>query len=185
MNFGLLKSELTGDEKHFYRSQPVGQAFYHRIDNIFDQGSDPICAACAVCTYLNWRFPDKGPWDPWELFKRVGGTSQGTSFKNVLSYLKEKGVIDKYALIHSEQPLKTAIRINGPCLGALNVYNSGSCNFWDGRRFEGGHGIAITGWKDDDFIIQNSWGESWCKQGSTILPSTRFNLFKELWTIIA
>ena len=27
MNFGLLKSELTGDEKHFYTSQPVGNKF--------------------------------------------------------------------------------------------------------------------------------------------------------------
>ena len=184
MNFGLLKSELTGDEKHFYKSQPVGQSFSHRIDLTYDQGNDPICAACAVCTFLNWKFPDKR-WDPWELFRKVGGTSEGTSFKNILSYLKEKGIIQQYALIHSEQPLKTAIRINGPCLGALNVYNSRGCNFWDGQRCEGGHGIAITGWKDDDFLIQNSWGTDWCKGGTTILPGNRFNLFKELWTVIA
>ena len=152
MNFGLLKSELTGDEKHFYKSQPVGQAFSHRIDLTYDQGNDPICAACAACTFLNWRFPDKR-WDPWELFRKVGGTSEGTSFKNILSYLREKGIIQQYALIHSEQPLKTAIRVNGPCLGALNVYNSKGCNFWDGIRCEGGHGIAITGWHNDDFLI--------------------------------
>jgi hypothetical protein len=30
--------------------------------------------------------------------------------------------------------LKTAIRINGRCLGALNVYNSNNCNFWDGEN---------------------------------------------------
>lgn len=185
MNFGLLKSELTGDEQHFYTSQPIGQSFSCRIDKVYDQGSDPICAACAACTFLNWRYPEKGYWDPWELFRRVGGTSEGTSFKNILSYLKEKGVIQQYALVHSEQPLKTAIRVNGPCLGALNVYNSDNCNFWDGQRCEGGHGIAITGWNNDNFIIQNSWGTNWCKGGTTVIPGTRFNLFKELWTIIA
>ena len=184
MNFGLLKSELTGDEKHFYRSQPVGQAFSHRIDNVFDQGSDPICAACAVCTFLKWRFPDKN-WGPWVIFREAGGSSQGISFKDLLQYLRKKGIIQQYALIHSEQPLKTAVRINGPCLGALNVYDSKSCSFWDGQKCEGGHGIAITGWHNDDFIIQNSWGNNWCKGGATMIPGTRFNLFKELWTIIA
>ena len=184
MNFGLIKSELTGDEQHFYTSQPIGQAFFHKIDEIYDQGSDPICAACAVCTFLNWRYPDKS-WDPWKLFREVGGTSEGISFKKLLAHLREKGVIQQYALIHSEQPLRTAIRINGPCLGALNVYNSNNCDFWEGRRLEGGHGISLTGWKDGDFIIQNSWGDNWCKQGSTFLPYNRFNLLMEMWTIIA
>jgi C1A family cysteine protease len=65
------------------------------------------------------------------------------------------------------------------------VYNSNNCNFWEGTRLEGGHGISLTGWRDDDFIIQNSWGEDWCKQGATLLPSNRFNLLIEMWTIIA
>ncbi len=183
--FGLIKSNLVGDERHFYTTQPVGQSFSHRIDTVFNQGSDPICAACAVCAFLNWRFPEKGPWDPWELFNRAGGTRAGISFKEILQYLRKKGVIQEYALIHSEQALKTAIRVNGPCLGALNVYDSNSCSFWDGRKLEGGHGISLIGWKGDDFIIQNSWGEGWCKQGVTLLPSNRFNLLQEMWTIIA
>jgi hypothetical protein len=184
MNFGLIKSNLVGDERHFYTTQPVGRQYSHRIDEIYNQGSDPICAACAVCTFLKWRFPDKN-WDPWVLFREAGGNSQGISYKELLQYLRKKGIIQEYALIHSEQALKTAIRVNGPCLGALNVYNSNNCNFWEGTRLEGGHGISLTGWRDDDFIIQNSWGEDWCKQGATLLPSNRFNLLIEMWTIIA
>ena len=92
MNFGLLKSELTGGEKHFYTSQPVGNKFIHNVGEVINQGEDPICAACAVCTFLNWRFPDKY-WDPWELFKSAGGTSNGISFKEILSYLRKKGII--------------------------------------------------------------------------------------------
>lgn len=183
MNFGLIKSNIVGDERHFYTTQPVGAQFVHRIDKVYNQGFDPICAACAVCNYLNWRFPNKN-WDPWELFRNAGGTSEGISFKEILSYLRKKGIIREYALVHSEQALKTAIRVNGPCLGALNVYNSNDCNFWDGRRLEGGHGISLIGWQNDDFVIQNSWGEDWCKNGNTILPSNRFNLLLELWTIV-
>ena len=85
MNFGLLKSELTGGEKHFYTSQPVGNKFIHNVGEVINQGEDPICAACAVCTFLNWRFPDKY-WNSWELFKSAGGTSNGISFKEILSY---------------------------------------------------------------------------------------------------
>lgn len=184
MNFGLIKSNIVGDERHFYTTQPVGKAFQHRIDEVYNQGSDPICAACAVCTFLKWRFPNKD-WDPWRLFREAGGTSKGISFKEILNYLRKQGIIREYALIHSEQALRTAIRVNGPCIGALNVYNSNNCDFWEGRRLEGGHGISITGWHDEDFIIQNSWGEGWCKQGATVLPYNRFNLFIEMWTIIA
>ena len=183
MKFGLLKSELTGDEKHFYASQPVGSKFTHSIGEVINQGEDPICAACAVCTFLNWRFPDKY-WNPWELFKSVGGTQDCISFKDILSYLRKEGIIQEYALIHSEQALRTAIRVNGPCLGALNVYNSNNCNFWDGEKLEGGHGISLIGWNNDDFIIRNSWGNKWCKGGNTSLPGNRFNLLKEMWTII-
>ena len=184
MNFGLLKSELTGDEKHFYKTQPVGTQFTHSVGEVINQKEDPICAACAVCTFLNWRFPDRY-WNPWELFKSAGGTRDGISFKEILSYLRKKGIIQEYALIHSEQALRTAIRVNGPCLGVLNVYDSNSCNFWDGRRLEGGHGISLIGWHNDDFVIRNSWGDKWCKGGNTSLPGNRFNLLQEMWTIIA
>lgn len=184
MKFGLLKSELTGDEKHFYTSQPVGSKFTHSVGEVINQEEDPICAACAVCTFLNWRFPDKY-WNPQEIFKSAGGTQDGISFKEILSYLRKKGIIQEYALIHSEQALRTAIRVNGPCLGALNVYNSNNCNFWDGEKSEGGHGISLIGWHNDDFIIRNSWGDKWCKGGNTSLPGNRFNLLKEMWTIIA
>ena len=185
MNFGLIKSELTGDEKHFYKTQPVSNKFIHSIGEVIDQGEDPICAACAVCTFLNWRFPNRGYWDPQELFHRAKGTQDGISFKQILSYLKKMEVIQEYALIYSEQALKTAIRINGPCLGVLNVYDSNNCNFWEGEKLEGGHGISLIGWDNNDFIIRNSWGDKWCKGGNTLLPGNRFNLLQEIWTIIA
>lgn len=182
MNFGLIQSKLTGDEQHFYTTQPVGAQYTCSVGEAYNQGQDPICAACAVSTFLEWNYGKT--FNPWQIYKEAGGNN-GISFKKILAYLKEKGLIKQYALVHSEQALKTAIRVNGPCLGALNVYNSNSCNFWDGGRYEGGHGVSIIGWNNDNFIIRNSWGRDWCKQGNTILPSNRFNLFLEIWTMIA
>lgn len=185
MNTGYIKSELTGNEQHFYTTQPVSLQFQHKLSDAVNQGADPICAACAITTFLNWEFPDRGYWDPKELFYRAGGTSEGITFKDILHFLKQKNIIRNYALVHSEMALKTAILLNGPCLGALNIKNSDSCQFWEGNKLVGGHGIAIIGWNRDGFIIRNSWGNDWCNHGNTILPYNRFNMFLEIWTIIA
>lgn len=37
-------------------------------------------------------------------------------------------------------------------------------------RADGGHAVAIVGYTNDGFIIQNSWGESWGKNGFALLP---------------
>jgi hypothetical protein len=37
-------------------------------------------------------------------------------------------------------------------------------------RANGGHAIAIVGYTADGFIIQNSWGEKWGKNGFALLP---------------
>lgn len=103
----------------------------------------------------------------------------------MLHYLRQKKLIREYALVHSEQALKTAITINGPCLAGMTVRDSKKSNFWDGTKQEGMHGVAIIGWNDKGFIIKNSWGDDWGKHGTTILPHERFSEFKEIWTVIA
>lgn len=37
-------------------------------------------------------------------------------------------------------------------------------------RADGGHAVAIVGYTKDGFIIQNSWGEQWGKNGFALLP---------------
>lgn len=183
MNYGLLKSELTGDEKSFYTTQPVGYTFLHIPNKIINQGEDPICAACSSSVFLSWNY--NKDFDYYNLFKKAGGTSQGISYIDLLHYLRKEGLIQEYAMIHSELPLKTAIRVNGPCLGALMVRDTNRPDFWEGENSLGLHGVAIIGWDDKGFIIQNSWGYEWGKRGLTTIPYNRFNLFKELWTVIA
>lgn len=183
MKYGLLKTQLSGDEKDFYLTQPVNKNFSYIPKKIFNQEEDPICAACSSTVFLNWRYDKE--FNYYSLFNKAGGTSEGISYKDIFKYLRKQGLIQEYALIHSEIPLKTAITINGPCLGVLMVRDSNRPDFWEGKNSIGLHGVAIIGWDDKGFIIQNSWGDNWGNRGLTTLPYTRFNEFKELWTIVA
>ena len=183
MIYGLLESELTGNEEVFNKTQPVGETFKYKISNIIDQGSEPICSTCSTSVFLDWNYNKE--FDYYSLFRKAGGTSAGLSYTNLLNYLRKKGLIQEYALVHSEIPLKTAITINGPCLGVLMVRDSNRPDFWEGKNSIGLHGVAIIGWDDKGFIIQNSWGDNWGNRGLTTLPYNRFNEFKELWTIVA
>ena len=183
MNYGLLKSKLTGDEHHFYKTQPVDSNFMYSIFDTIDQGKDPICAACAATVFLKWNY--NKDFNYYNLFENAGGTKEGISFIKMLKYLRSKGLIMEYALVHSEQALKTAITVNGPCLAGMSVRDSRRPDFWNGTKQEGMHGVAVIGWNDKGFIIKNSWGEDFGNNGTVILPHERFSEFKEIWTIIA
>ena len=159
------------------------QSYSHNIHDTINQGKDPICAACSSAVFLNWNYNKN--FNYYNIYESAGGRDNGLSFKDILHYLRQKGLIKEYALVHSEQALKTAILVNGPCLGAMTVRNSKRSNFWDGERIEGLHGIAVIGWNDKGFIIKNSWGNNWGHQGNTVLPYDRFSEFLELWTMIA
>ena len=75
-------------------------------------------------------------------------------------------------MVRSSLALKYAIYLNGPCVGALPVYNTYINKFWDEYRgeYQGGHAIAIIGWDDDGFIIRNSWGTSYGEKGYATIP---------------
>ena len=52
--------------------------------------------------------------------------------------------------------------MNGPCFGALPVYNE-TDDFWVKREDDellAFHAIAIVGYDNNGFIIRNSWGSS-------------------------
>jgi C1A family cysteine protease len=77
--------------------------------------------------------------------------------------------------------------MNGPCFGALPVYNFYNA-FWQkdyGDELEGLHAVSIVGYTKDSFIIRNSWGKSYGKDGYYELKNEDINNFIELWTIIS
>lgn len=182
MNYGFIKSKLTGKESKFTTEKPkLPKQFKYKLPKVFDQGNKPICTACASHAFLNWQYHKDFNLDT--IFKNSKPQKDGAEFKNVFEYLKSQKLIDDYALIGSELALKTAILLNGPCIGALPVYNDSS-TFWKGTSLQGGHAIAITGWNENGFIIRNSWGSFWGDSGYTVLPYKDIDMFYELWTLI-
>lgn len=182
MIYGLIESKLTGKEDHYYNIQPLSSFFEHKTKDAIDQGSRPICVPCSVSVYLTWEY--KKQYNLNKLFEEANGTKEGTSFINMLSYLKHEGLIRNYALVHTEQSLKTAIYLNGPCVAGLPVRDSESSRFWIGDKIEGYHAVSIIGWNNNGFILQNSWGSSWGNYGKAVLPYTDFRYFREIWTLI-
>ena len=76
--------------------------------------------------------------------------------------------------------------MNGPCVGALPVYN-GEPEFWkerQGDKLQGYHAISIVGYDKEGFIIRNSWGTSFGDKGYTKIKNEDFNELMEVWTIL-
>lgn len=141
-----IKSKLTGN--HFYEMQPVSSSFQYISDNKYQNILEKILLKKE---------------DSIEVFK-------DTSLLDILEYLKYNKKIEDYWMVHTEPSLKTAILLNGPCLGILGVHSNNK-NFWDGENVLGVKIVLITGWNSEGFIVDG-----------VILPYTRFNLFKEIWT---
>lgn len=188
MIYGLQKSKLDGTEFQYKRVTQVPEQFKYKMPPVLDQGNKPICVPCSVSAFLNWdtnlrdgNSTRDNNVDLMEIFNGGGGTSKGMSFKNALEYLKGKKRIAQYGMINSEIALKTAILLNGPCVGGLVVRDNSKKNFWEGDEIYGGHAVAIIGWTKEGFLIRNSWGRSYGDYA--VLPN--FMLFTELWTMIA
>ena len=116
------------------------------------------------------------------------------TFKDALSFLRHKGVdsdlgvikIEKYAMVGGELPIKQALLLNGPLVGALPVYNVSKW-FWrnrGGELFKGGHAISIVGYDKEGLIIRNSWGTGFGDNGYTHMDWNDIKTFYEIWTIV-
>ena len=207
---GCAPSKMDGTEHVFSAGAgsnlnlPEEYSYVDYMSKVLDQGQDPICVACSVSTYINWRKNmETGDKDDHftnitqlkNFFKTAGGTSDGLTFKAALRELRHNGIktkegivkIREYAMVNSFLALKHAIIMNGPCLGALPVYDMIKPEFWrknsDGEYY-GGHAISIVGWNKEGFIIRNSWGKHFGKKGYVTIPYSEFKYFFEIWTIV-
>lgn len=205
MNYGFVPSKMDGSETKFKKIRdfeiPNEYSYRKYLPSVIDQGNKPICVPCSLSAYINWVInTDTGEnkidneVDLQEIFDSSSvKSSEGMTFKDGLKFLKHEGVstkegvetIDRYATIGSMICLKQALILNGPCVGALPVYDSRVTEFWDSAYgdYEGGHAVAIVGYNEDGFIIRNSWGMSYGDNGYSIIPYDDFNKFMEIWTI--
>ena len=204
---GCAPSEMDGSEHVFAGESldlPEEYSYVDYMSRILDQGQDPICVACSVSAYINWKKNmETGDKDDHfinlsqlkSFFYEAGGGRDGMTYKAALWYLRHNGIrtknglvkIREYSLANSIIALKNAIIMNGPCLGALPVYDMYRPEFWrrtSSGEFYGGHAISIVGWTKTGFIIRNSWGKSFGNKGYVELPYNEFNNFYECWTII-
>lgn len=84
--------------------------------------------------------------------------------------------IKTYAAINTVEEVKNAVYFNGPVLIAIPVYNS-FCNCKGdlalpvlSEQIQGYHAIVIIGYTKERYIIQNSWGQAWGKEGICYMP---------------
>lgn len=203
-NYGFKKSEINGTEHTINLPQtldlPPFYSYEEVLPEVIDQGSDPICVPCSISSYLNWRenLNDGEPRDNginlFEIYGWKTTQGDGMTFKEAFYNLRRRGVssdkgrmkIGEYALIRNAIELKYAILANGPCFGALPVYNN-SKYFWrknGNQRVIGFHAIAIVGYTESGFIIRNSWGRGFGENGYTHLTNEETGQLLEAWSIV-
>jgi C1A family cysteine protease len=47
-----------------------------------------------------------------------------------------------------------------------------------------GHAFSVVGYTEDAFILRNSWGETWGKQGYCHFPFADFGQQWEIWSVL-
>lgn len=204
-NSGFKPSKMDGSEHIFGAGLPsynLPNSYSYRrfLPDVVNQGEDSICVPCSVSAYLNWHenlhtgSKKDNKIDYFEIYNQRTNFGEGMTFKEAFYYLRHHGVTSKagqlkiteYALIRGNDALKNAIVANGPCVGALPVYNY-SNEFWNqkhGDTLMGYHAISIVGYNSEGFIIRNSWGRVFGNNGYTLIKYEDMDKMLEMWTIL-
>ena len=204
-NYGFKQSVIDGTEHALELPKtldlPQFYSYEEILPDVIDQGDYPICVPCSISSFLNWRVnlshgePIDNKIDLFEIYNQKTTQGEGMTFKEAFYYLRHHGVksnkgilkIGEYALLRNPIELRYAILSNGPCFGALPVYN-GTRTFWKRQgsfeRLMGYHAIAFVGYTEDGFIIRNSWGTGFGENGHTLLPYHDFEKLLEAWSVV-
>jgi len=204
-NYGFKKSVIDGTEHTLKLPEsldlPSFYSYEEILPKVIDQGEYPICVPCSISSFLNWRENlshgeaiDNGV-DLFEIYNQKTNQGDGMTYKEAFHYLRHHGVkskigvmkIGEYAMLRNPMELKFAILSNGPCFGALPVYNSSSV-FWNKRtpseKLLGYHAIALVGYTEEGFIIRNSWGTGFGENGYTLITYEDFGKLLEAWSVV-
>ena len=203
--FGFIPSLITANTTRFNapKSLNLPKKFTYRpfLSPVTNQGPDPYCIPHCIACWLNWRENVKrGTKVDYHIKyadiyrSKKTKSDEGMTYQDAFEYLRKKGVktdkgimkITAAGFIPSEPMLKAALIANGPCFGALPVYNSEVDEFWKktGSKPEGWHSITIVGWDEKGYIIRNSWGVGFADKGYVTIPYSDVKNFRELWTIL-
>ena len=205
ISYGWTPSKLDGSEQQFDPIKnfdiPEEYSYVDFLPPVENQGSTNMCVTYSLAAHLDWNCNVDNSIDnnrnnhinKQEIYssRSIPGDN-GMTFKEALNFLKKQGVksdhgklrIEKYAMVKSELGLKHALLLNGPCVGGLYVKNPTGQDFWNGNQNYGGHAIAIVGYNKYGFIIRNSWGTRYGKNGYWVISYNDFPKILECWTII-
>ena len=198
---GCIQSKLDGTEHVVNFDDKIQLPDEFILNNVMppvrNQGTTQTCV-CQTLTgvmdfYFNERNNTPGKCNNFsitELYNsRPNKPQEGMSIKDALHYLKHNGLnkekINSYALVNSGMALKYCLVMFGPCIAGFPVYIENDPYFWrEGRGFQGGHCVTITGYNKDGFIIRNSWGYDWGNRGHITISYDEFEKSAfECWTI--
>lgn len=94
--------------------------------------------------------------------------------------------ISSYMRLYGEADIKTALTLYGPVLVSMNTYEGWGVGdddimHWKKSSKHGRHGVVIYGWNEKGWLVQNSWGDKWARDGRFIIP---FDFkFNEAWGV--
>jgi C1A family cysteine protease len=141
--------------------------------------------------------PEEGmtPRDTMQILHRYGIVSEEQYPYNTTKEITQellrranKHRIRSYARVHDINGAKSSIIANGPLYVGMPVYDELNNKFWrqtpSHQQFLGGHAIAIVGWNSVGFIIRNSWGEQWGRDGYSYYPYEDWGHHWEIWTLV-
>ena len=202
--FGFKPSQIDGTERIFSADEtielPDKYTYRPYLPQVLDQGDQSICVPCTVSTYLNWRENLKNGETKdneislFDIYKVRANKGEGMTYKDAFKFLRHNGAkskegvlkINAYGMIKNIENLRYALVMNGPCCGALPVYNIDS-DFWikkPGNRLMGYHAISIVGYDEEGFFLRNSWGSGFGDRGYTHIKNNDMDKMLEIWTII-
>lgn len=93
--------------------------------------------------------------------------------------------ISSYFKLTNEDEMKTALMQNGPVIVSMTWYQGykivDDVFTYDPKAEGGRHCVLIYGWNEKGWLMQNSHGKTWAKDGRCIVP---FDFkFNEMWGI--
>ena len=120
----------------------------------------------------------------------VGNHDYELAMANVAA--REKELIDiafpnrvsAYFKLETEEEMKHALMEYGYLLVNMNTYEGAYVSkdgiyVYDAEKPHGSHAVVLYGWNDTGWLMQNSWGIGWGKQGRCVIPyGFKFN---EVW----
>lgn len=196
---GCQPSELNGTE---YIAQwpdfglPKSFSYEKVMPPVRDQGRTYMCVCYTLTSILDYLHNslsgEIGRCNNFSLEtlynQRIDKKANGMQIKTALKYLRHVGLsgqkIANYAMCKNIIAAQQSLVMNGPLAIGLPVY-SNDVEFWkNGTVLRGGHAVTLIGYNEDGFILRNSWGYDYGKNGHTILPYRDYSeRCFETWTI--